>query len=192
MELTWFRRPAPDRPGTLNLCYNALDRHVVAGHADAPAVVTRQGPVSYAVLLEQVAALAGALLALGVAPASRVRWDLDDPYAELLTLLATARLGAIGGGAETPVLLVTDRPEVVSDAPVRLLRAPTVGTPDVDWDLAMRAGRQDPAGCADVDPDAVAYVVDGRSVTVLDAVGDPSGPGRLLAALCERRAVELG
>ncbi|HYH34788.1 MAG TPA: acetyl-coenzyme A synthetase N-terminal domain-containing protein [Nocardioides sp.] len=53
----WFQRPRrvldADRPpfhrwfpdGTLNTCYNALDRHVAAGHADRTALV-HESPVT--------------------------------------------------------------------------------------------------------------------------------------------------
>ena len=34
--VTWFRAPSDDHPGILNACYNALDIHVVRGHADDP------------------------------------------------------------------------------------------------------------------------------------------------------------
>ena len=38
MEVTWFRPPGGDDPGTLNACYNALDIHVIRGRADDDAV----------------------------------------------------------------------------------------------------------------------------------------------------------
>src|SRR3954451_16183894 len=71
-----FYRWFPD--ATLNTCYNALDRHVVDGHADRPALVfdsavtQQQRTLTYADLLEQVAAFAGALRSLGVGHGDRV------------------------------------------------------------------------------------------------------------------------
>ena len=62
----WF----PD--GELNTCYNCVDRHVEAGHGDAPAIlwhseVARKKEVfSYARLQREVATLAGVLRDLGV------------------------------------------------------------------------------------------------------------------------------
>ena len=61
-------------PGArLNTCYNALDRHVIAGRADQPALI-HDSPVTgttttytYAELLDRVARFACALRALGVA-----------------------------------------------------------------------------------------------------------------------------
>ena len=57
----WFR------DATLNTCYNALDRHVVRGRADQPALIYdspvtgQQRTLTYAELTEQEAAFAGAL-----------------------------------------------------------------------------------------------------------------------------------
>ena len=65
-----FYRWYPD--GTLNTCYNALDRHVVAGHGDRAALIydspvtgTKQ-TFTYADLVEKVATFAGALRGFGV------------------------------------------------------------------------------------------------------------------------------
>src|SRR5688500_13282925 len=74
-----FYRWFPD--ATLNTCYNALDRHVVDGHADRLALVY-DSPVTgtkarftYAELLEKVAAFAGALRGFGVDKGDRVVID---------------------------------------------------------------------------------------------------------------------
>ena len=109
----WFRRPAtvldtsrapftrwfPD--GRLNTCYNALDRHVIKGRADVTALVY-DSPVtstvrrySYAELLEQVAAFAGALRALGVDRGDRVVISMPMIPEAVIAMLATARLGAV-------------------------------------------------------------------------------------------------
>ena len=60
MEIDWIHRlTAPDgTDGTLNLCFNALDRHVVHGRADEPAIANDR-QTSYARLLEDVAAFGG-------------------------------------------------------------------------------------------------------------------------------------
>ena len=91
----WF----PD--ATLNTCYNALDRHVVAGHADRTALI-HDSPVtgaprssSYADLLEQVAALAGALRSFGVVPGDRVLVVMPMVPEAVVAMLACARLGAV-------------------------------------------------------------------------------------------------
>ena len=94
-----FYRWFPD--ATLNTCYNALDRHVVAGRADQPALV-HDSPVtgktttlSYAQLLERVAAFAGALRALGVAKGDRVVLYMPRVMEQIIAMLAVVRLGAI-------------------------------------------------------------------------------------------------
>lgn len=83
MELTWFRRPGPETPGTLNLCYNALDVFVV------------RGDLERVTLLEQVAALAGVLQGLGIAEGEYVAESLDDEAERALLLLALLRIGAV-------------------------------------------------------------------------------------------------
>src|SRR5919199_571672 len=75
--IDWFSKPTAilDRSeapfyrwfpgGRMNTCYNALDRHVVRGRADQPALIYDsavagvQETLTYAQLLEQVAAFAG-------------------------------------------------------------------------------------------------------------------------------------
>ena len=42
---------------------------------------------------------------------------------------------------------------------------------DIPWDVAMRAGRTDPAGCADVPGDAVLSRHGADTLTVLGALG---------------------
>ena len=64
-----FYRWFPD--ATLNTCFNALDRHVVHGHAERTALIYdsaysgERRHFTYAELLEHVAAFAGALAAAG-------------------------------------------------------------------------------------------------------------------------------
>jgi propionyl-CoA synthetase len=94
-----FYRWYPD--ASLNTCYNALDRHVVNGRADQPALI-HDSPVTgssatytYAQLLEQVAAFAGALRALGVATGDRVVIYMPMVPEAVIAMLACARLGAV-------------------------------------------------------------------------------------------------
>lgn len=114
----WFTRPGPGRPGVLNLAYNALDRHVIRGLADAPAL---QAPAEnatyrYAELLERVAQLAGGLRELGVRAGRPVVVRLPSTAELVLALLACARLGAVAvplpraGSATDTELLAAVRP----------------------------------------------------------------------------------
>ncbi len=119
-----FYRWFPD--ATLNTCYNALDRHVVNGRADQPALVY-DSPVTgtsttltYAVLLEQVAAFAGVLRSLGVEKGDRVVIYMPMVPEAVVAMLACARLGAVhsvvfGGFAANELAIRIDdsRPTVV-------------------------------------------------------------------------------
>ena len=207
MELSWFRRPGTGgEGGTLNLCYNAVDLHVVKGLANEPAVLDGEQPVSFAVLLEQIAALAGAMRALGVEPESVVGVLLDDPSDRLLMLLACLRLGAVhvelsevSPGIEIdrhqPHLVATSRPLVYADhAPAACLVrgiASEDDSRDLDWDIAVKAGRTDPAPCAALAPGSTAYVVAGTAVPIAAAVEDRSWAGRACATLCAGQTIDL-
>ena len=91
----WF----PD--GTLNTCYNAVDRHVEAGRGDQPAirydspVTGAKRTLTYSELLDQVSRLAGALRSLGVEKGDRVVIYMPMVPEAVVGMLACARLGAI-------------------------------------------------------------------------------------------------
>jgi propionyl-CoA synthetase len=99
--LDWFTRPSAASAGTVNFAFNALDRHVVRGLADEPALLVPSAPAgarsfySYAELLEQVAQLGGAFRELGVTPGRTVVLALPLGPELLVGLLAGARLGAV-------------------------------------------------------------------------------------------------
>ena len=87
--------------GRLNTCYNALDRHVEAGHGDQPALI-HDSPVtdsvttySYSELLDAVARFAGALAERGVGPGERVIIYMPMVAEAAIAMLACARLGAV-------------------------------------------------------------------------------------------------
>jgi propionyl-CoA synthetase len=87
--------------GTLNTCFNALDRHVAAGrgdqpaiHHDSPVTGTRRTP-TYAELLDEVARFAGALQGLGVEPGDRVVVYMPMVPEAVVAMLACARIGAV-------------------------------------------------------------------------------------------------
>ena len=91
----WF----PD--AELNTCANALDRHVAAGRGertaiiyDSPVTNTKQR-ISYAELLSDVAAFAGALADAGVGKGDRVIVYMPMVPQAVVAMLATARLGAV-------------------------------------------------------------------------------------------------
>jgi len=91
----WF----PD--GRLNTCFNALDRHVIAGRARHSALIF-DSPVtgktyswSYAELLERVARFAGLLRDAGVETGDRVVIYMPMIPEAVVAMLACARLGAV-------------------------------------------------------------------------------------------------
>ncbi|MFC3124988.1 AMP-binding protein [Pseudoroseomonas globiformis] len=91
----WF----PD--ARLNICHNAVDRHVAAGRGaqaaliwDSPVTDSRRA-ITYAALQDQVARLAGALAERGVARADRVILYMPMVPEAVVAMLACARLGAV-------------------------------------------------------------------------------------------------
>lgn len=115
--------------GVMNTCYNALDRHVIGGRADQPALVYdspvtgAQRTYTYAQLLEQTARFAGVLRELGVGPGDRVVIYMPMVPEAVIAMLACARLGAVhsvvfGGFAPKELAARIDdaRPVVVVSA----------------------------------------------------------------------------
>jgi len=165
-DVAWFRAPSDGDPGTLNACYNALDVHVIRGRADDTALVLDGVERSFARLLTEVAACAGVLRAFGVGLGDQVAVGSLPPETAVVALLASARVGAVvqhddSPGAEGKVVLAGTPGGVV-------LRA---DGEDLAWEVAMRAGRTDPAGCADVPGDALLARHAGDTLTVLAALG---------------------
>ncbi|MEL6198022.1 MAG: AMP-binding protein, partial [Pseudomonadota bacterium] len=87
--------------GTCNTCWNAVDRHVEAGHGqrtaiiyDSPITGTKQ-KISYVELRARIATLAGALAAKGVGKGDRVIIYMPMVPEALVAMLACARLGAV-------------------------------------------------------------------------------------------------
>ena len=85
----------------VNTCWNAVDRHVLAGRGsqlaiihDSPVTHLRKG-ITYAELQTRVASLAGALRAKGVEKGDRVIIYMPMIPEALEAMLACARLGAV-------------------------------------------------------------------------------------------------
>ncbi|MFF7248289.1 propionyl-CoA synthetase [Embleya sp. NPDC008237] len=145
----WF----PD--GTLNTCFNALDRHVAGGRAEQAAIVydspvtgTRRA-LSYAELLNLTARFAGVLRGLGVGRGDRVVLYLPMVPEAVVAMLACARLGAVhsvvfGGFAahELAVRIDDARPKVVVAASCGIEPTRTIAyKPLVDAALAEASHR---------------------------------------------------
>ncbi|KRW97355.1 propionyl-CoA synthetase [Paracoccus sp. MKU1] len=87
--------------GLVNTCWNAVDRHVLAGRGDqvaiqheSPITLSSKG-ITYRQLQERVASLAGALRMRGVEKGDRVIIYMPMIPEALEAMLACARLGAI-------------------------------------------------------------------------------------------------
>ena len=87
--------------GLVNTCYNAVDRHVEAGHGDRAAIIHdspitgTKHTITYAELQTRVASLAGALRAKGIEKGDRVIIYMPMVPEALEAMLACSRLGAI-------------------------------------------------------------------------------------------------
>ena len=126
-DIEGIERWYPD--GTLNTCYNVIDRHVIAGRGDQVAIyydspVTQtKSAITYAELKARVAQFAGALAAMGVTTGDRVVIYMPMVPDALVAIFACARIGAIhsvvfGGFAasELAVRLSDAAPKVVVTA----------------------------------------------------------------------------
>ncbi|MDF1479071.1 acetate--CoA ligase [Leifsonia sp. H3M29-4] len=86
--------------GKLNVAYNCLDRHVLAGNGDRIAIHWEGEPgdsrsISYAELTAEVKRAANALAALGIGQGDRVAIYLPVIPEAVVAMLAVARLGAV-------------------------------------------------------------------------------------------------
>ncbi|KAH8881601.1 acetyl-CoA synthetase-like protein [Thozetella sp. PMI_491] len=91
----WF----PD--GEISTCYNCVDRHVLAGNGDAPAILydspvtNTKTRITYKQLLDEVEIFAGVLRQEGVKKGDVVLVYMPMVPATLIGILAVNRLGAI-------------------------------------------------------------------------------------------------
>ena len=122
-----FYRWFPD--GELNVCHNALDRHVDAGRGaqaaliyDSP-VTDTQRTYTYAQLRDEVARFAGVLVGLGVGHGDRVVIYMPMIPEAAVAMLACARIGAVhsvvfGGFAPRELAIRIDdaEPKVIVSA----------------------------------------------------------------------------
>jgi propionyl-CoA synthetase len=137
-SIDWYTEPTTilddsdkERPrwfagGTLNTCYNALDRHVAHGRGDQDALIY-DSPVTgtkraytYRKLRDETAIFAAALQGQGVAKGDRVVIYMPMIPEAVVAMLACARLGAIhsvvfGGFAARELALRIDdaKPKVI-------------------------------------------------------------------------------
>ncbi len=160
-EIKWFDG------GTLNACYNCLDRHIEAGHGDETAIIwegndpSEDKTFSYTELLAEVKKFANVLKAQGVEKGDRVCIYLQMVPELAIAMLACARIGAVHSivfGAFSAESL-RDR---INDSECKLL---------ITQDTAMRGPRSDIPMKVNADA-AVAECPSIEKVVVVERTGD--------------------
>ena len=160
-EIKWFEG------GTLNACYNCLDRHVEAGHGDATAIIwegnspTEDKHFTYSELLAEVKKFANVLKTQGIRKGDRVCIYLQMVPELAIAMLACARIGAIHSivfGAFSAESL-RDR---INDSACKML---------ITQDTAMRGARSDIPMKANADA-AVAECPSIEKIIVVERTGD--------------------
>ena len=159
----------------VNTCWNALDRHVLAGRGGQTAII-HDSPltgtitkITYADMLDRVATFAGAMAAQGITRGDRVVIYMPMVPEALVAMLACARLGAIhsvvfGGfaAAELAVRIDDSTPKAIIAAscgiePTRVLPYKPL------LDAAIDMARHKPDFCVILQrPQCVAAMVAGR------------------------------
>jgi propionyl-CoA synthetase len=145
--------------GGLNICFNALDRHVAAGRGEQVALI-HDSPVTgrverytYRQLTDRVARLAGAIAALGVGKGDRVVIYLPMVAEAAMAMLACARLGAVhsvvfGGFAANELATRIDdaKPKLILSASCGIEGAKRIPYKPL-LDAAIERARSKPAHC---------------------------------------------
>jgi propionyl-CoA synthetase len=175
----------------LNVCENALDRHVDAGHGDRAALIY-DSPVtgtvrsfSYRELRDRVARFAGALRRLGVGPGDRVIVYMPMVPEAVVAMLACARLGAVhsvvfGGFASAELASRIDdaQPKVIVSASHGIEIDRIVPYKPL-LDAAIEMARHKPDACVILQrPPERVPLVDGRDhdFAELEQAGEPVAP----------------
>jgi hypothetical protein len=142
-----------------SLGFDLLDRHVVHGRGEDVACSDSTGTLSFAQLLEQVAALAGGLRAVGLGAGDEVEVRAGPGNLRFQVVCACIRLGAV--------------PAERGD--VRIVEGAagaTVHTVDDEFDLSLvlRVGKTDPAPSLASDPPGYRERVSQAFSDVIDAL----------------------
>ncbi len=182
---------------TVNTCFNAVDRHVLAGRGDQAAIIHdspvtgTKARVTYAELQTQTALLAGALQARGVTKGDRVIIYMPMIPEAVVAMLACARIGAIhcvvfGGfaAAELAVRIDDCTPKAILAASCGIEPARVVSyKPLIDQAIAMATHKPDfcvvlqrPQICAELasgrDLDWTAFVADATPAECVPVEGN--------------------
>jgi propionyl-CoA synthetase len=172
----WFTGAA------LNTCFNCVDRHVLAGRGEQPALIwdsamtERVETFTYSQLQARTAKMAGALAALGVQLGDRVVIYLPMVPEAAIAMLACARLGAIhsvvfGGfaAAELASRIADAKPKVIVSASCGLEPGRVVKYKPL-LDAAIALSPHKPDACLILQRDAArAELVPGRDHDLTEA-----------------------
>ena len=185
--IDWFEKPVetfdPDAGiygrwftgGVCNTCYNALDRHVLAGRNDQPALIydspvtnTKQ-TFTYGRMLSEVQLLGAMLRDFGVKKGDVVILYMPMVPEAVFAMLACARIGAIhsvvfGGFAPKELATRIDdaRPKVILSASCGIEGARVVAYKPL-LDEAIKLARHKPDACLILQrPQCEATLVEGR------------------------------
>ncbi len=177
--------------GTCNTCWNAVDRHVEAGHGDRAAIIydspvtDTKRTITYAELLDEVATLGAVLQDRGVGQGDRVIIYMPMVAEAVIAMLACARIGAVHsvvfGGFAAPELATR-----IDDAGATAVITASCGIEPgrvIDYmsllSEAIDIASVKPATCIvlqrDVQP---CNLTDGRDVNWADAMADARANGR--------------
>jgi propionyl-CoA synthetase len=193
--IDWYRQPTvvldKSNPpfyrwfadGTLNTCFNALDRHVNDGRGDQAALiydspVTGTGrKLTYRQLLDEVARFAGVLRGLGTGAGDRVVIYMPMIPETVVAMLACARLGAVHsvvfGGFAAPELAarIDDAaPKVVVSASCGIEVSRVLEYKPI-LDKAIELSSRKPGRCVILQrPQAAAALTEGRDLDWQDAM----------------------
>jgi propionyl-CoA synthetase len=182
-----FYRWFPD--GELNVCHNAIDRHIEAGHGDRAALVYdspvtgTQRTLTYAQLRDEVAAFAGVLASLGVERGDRVVIYLPMVPEAAVAMLACARIGAVhsvvfGGFAANELAVRIDdaAPKVIVSASCGIEGARVIEYKPL-LDKALELASHEPGRCVILQRPQARAAMGDRDVDWADAVAAASPAG---------------
>ena len=169
--------------GTLNTCFNALDRHVRDGRGNQAALIYdspvtgRQRTYTYTELRDEVARFAGVLRGLGVAKGDRVIIYLPMIPEAAIAMLACARIGAVhsvvfGGfaAAELATRIDDAAPKVMVSASCGIEGSRVIEYKPI-LDRAIDLARHKPHHCVILQrPQAQAALTAGRDLDWAEAV----------------------
>ncbi len=169
--------------GEMNICHNALDRHVDAGHGDRTALIwdspaaADKRSYTYTELRDATARIAGALVTNGVGRGDRVVIYMPMVPEAAMAMLACARIGAIHsvvfGGFAAPELakrIEDAQPRAVISASCGIELGRIVAYKPL-LDEAIRLCTHKPETCLILQrPMLAAELVPGRDIDLLDAM----------------------